>query len=123
MSDPAWPGTVPYEPEIDGYDEEVRSNLSSFSPDVGPPTSWRRSTLDSSNVRATILMTGAEYTAFMMFFRTTLADGSLAFEWDNPAYSATGRYKFSPDQAPRRVPAGPDLWRVSFSAIRLGDAA
>lgn len=119
MADATWPTTVPEEPENDDYDETFLPNEASFQPDVGPPTSWRRSTLDGGQISASIIMTTAERDFFKTFYRTTLKDGTRPFVWNNPAYSSAGRYKFAPSSPPRVSAIGAGLWRVRLSLIRL----
>lgn len=119
MSYPSWPSGVPSEPEQDGYAEDFAANLATFEPDVGPPTSWRRSTLDSGKIDATIIMTTAERDLFKTFFRTTLKDGSTPFLWTNPAYDAEATHIFDPKTPPQFRPIGASLWRVRLSIIRI----
>ena len=119
MTDISWPSGVPEAPERDGYNEELRPNIASFEPEAGPPTSWRRSTVDSGLVSAAFIMTTAERDLFKTFYRTTLKDGSLPFSWDNPSYSSAARHLFDPKSPPSWQAIGADLWRVRVSFIRL----
>lgn len=118
MSDASWPA-IPYEPEQSDYREVTTPNVSSFKPDVGPPTTYRRSTLDMVNIQATFVLTGAERATFLTFYRTTLQDGILPFLWTNPAFGASARYLFDPDNPPQWASAGFDLWRLTVSVIKL----
>jgi hypothetical protein len=119
MVDAVWPSNVPHEPEQGGYGETIASNLASFSPDVGPPTTWRRSTIKSTKIQATILMTGAERDLFTTFFTDTLGDGALPFTWTNPAYGVSKRYTFDPGSPPQWASVGYDLYRVQLNIIKL----
>ncbi len=120
---PVWPSaTVPDGPEYDGYRRVGVTNEASFQPDVGPPTTWRRSTLNLSKVSASFVWNTTQRDAFDTFYQTTLKDGSLAFQWDNPAYSATGIYKFDPSNPPQEEAVGYEMWRVSIVVYKLRDA-
>lgn len=119
MSDAVWPVSIPSEPEQGDYRETITPNLSSFTPDVGLPTSWRRSTLDSAEIQASFRLTYAQRDAFKTFFRDTLADGSRAFRWTNPAYGVEARYIFDPKSPPQFQPIGGALWRVGVSLIKV----
>jgi hypothetical protein len=119
MADPTWPATIPSEPEQSGYDEKLAISSSIFEPDVGPPTTWRRSTADGAAIKATIIMTDAERDLFKTFYRSTLRDGSRAFNWTNPAYGSSARHLFDPGNPPVFVNIGAALWRVTLQIIRL----
>ena len=122
MSDPAWPtSTVPDAPEYNGYGSAVLSSESSFKPEVGPPTSWRRSTLEARKITASFAWTTTQRDAFYTFYFTTLKNGTVPFQWDNPAFSATGRYKFDSDNPPAEEAIGYEMWRVTVSVYRLGN--
>lgn len=120
MADAAWPASVPSEPERGDYGETIQSNLSAFKPDSGPPSTWRRSTIKSTRVAATIVMSTDELDDFIAFFTDTLGDGALPFVWLNPRYAVAYRWLFDPDTQPQWESAGHDLWRVKFTAIRIG---
>ncbi len=119
MGDHTWPVGVPYEPEQSDYDEKLAINAASFEPDVGPPTMWRRSTLDGADIKASIIMTNAEKALFHTWFRSTLKDGTRPFVWENPAYGVSKRHIFDPGNPPTYRNIGAALWRVGLSIIRL----
>lgn len=79
MADPECPTTIPTEFEQSDYSETPISNLSSFQPDVGPPSTIHRSTLKRANVQGSLILTQTERESFFTFFQDTLADGSLPF--------------------------------------------
>lgn len=123
MSDPAWPeATVPHRPEYSGYGATPLPSGSSFKPDVGVPSSWPRTTLDAHKVQAPFVWNTTQRDAFYEFYNTTLKKGSRAFRWNNPAFSATGRYKFDVESPYSEEAIGYEMWRVSISVYRLGDA-
>lgn len=121
MADAVWPSTVPFEPEQGSYSEAIVSNLASFQPDVGPPTTTRRSTIKSTKIKAAFFMTTAERVLFETFFTDTLGDGSLPFTWVNPVYGVSKRYMFDPSSPPEWAPIGSgQAHRVACSIIKLG---
>lgn len=119
MGDHSWPAGVPSEPEQAGYDEKLSINASAFEPEVGPPTTWRRSTLDGAAIKANIIMSTAERDLFKTWFRSTLKDGTRPFLWLNPAYSGEARHIFDPGNPPTFQAIGAALWRVGLQIIRL----
>lgn len=121
MGDPIWPtSTVPDAPEQRDYEEKLSINAATFEPDVGPPTMFRRSTLDGAAIKCTIIMSEAERDAFKTFYRTTLRDGTRAFKWTNPAYGVEGRHLFDPGNPPTFKNIGAALWQVGLNIIRIG---
>jgi hypothetical protein len=119
MADQSWPATLPLEPEMADYKEDIASNLATFKPDVGPPTTWRRSTLQSSQITCSFRLTDTQKAAFITFFYTTLLNGTNPFKWANPAYGTTGRYLFNPETPPSIAPLGYGLWTVTLNLIKL----
>lgn len=120
MADIPWPSTIPDEPDQGSYGEAVVSNLSSFSPDVGPPTVWRRSTIKGTKIQFTLFMTPAELVLFREFFEDDLGDGALPFSWTNPVYGVAKRYMFDPQTPPQWAPLGYGAaYRVSVSLLKL----
>jgi len=119
MGDYTWPEAIPSEPEQSGYEEKLSINAGIFEPDVGPPTMWRRSTLDGAAIKGNIIMTTAERDLFKTFYRTTLRDGTRPFLWTNPAYGVEARHIFDPGNPPTFQAIGAALWRVGLQIIRL----
>lgn len=119
MADPVWPTNVPFEPETSSYNEEILNANSTFQPDIGPPTTQRRSTLQATSISAVILLTQTERENFLTFYYTTLQNGSLPFLWDNPVYSTQGRYLFDPETPPSLPAAGFNLYRLTFRAFKV----
>lgn len=122
MADAVWPSTVPDDPERDSYNSLSMPSGSSFSPDVGPPSTWRRTTLKGRRIQSSFLWTVDERNDFFDFYYDTLAGGTLPFEWDDPNFAATGRYMFDPESSPVENPRGYKLLYVTIVVIRLRDA-
>ena len=120
MVDAVWPATVNAEPDQGSYTEAAVSNLASFSPDVGPPSVWRRSTIKQTKISATFFMTAAELEDFREFFEDDLGDGALPFTWTNPVYGVSKRYMFDPGSPPQWAPIGHgSAYRVAINLLKL----
>ena len=120
MSRPSWPtATVPEKPEYSGYRDQRQRVTSSFQPDVGPPTHWRRSSLDFSRIQAGFVWTTTQRDAFYTFYNTTLQNGTLPFLWTNPAYGSEKLYVFDTQNPPEEEAVGYDVWRITVSVYRL----
>lgn len=119
MADATWPATLPEKPERDGYNEDVTPNVSSFDPDVGPPTAWRRSTLDGRKIRMSFVFTNSQRDTFLTFYRSTLFDGVRPFLWTNPSYGVEKRYLFDPKTPPAIESIGHEFWKIQVSVFKL----
>jgi hypothetical protein len=115
-----WPTTLPYKQLLDGLvyapaDQAIRSK-----PDTGPMKSRRRFSTGVAEVMVPVLFTGTELAAFDVYYETTLAGGTEAFTWADPAIGGAVTFKFV--ERPAFTPIRPDgsvgkrLWR---SVLRL----
>jgi hypothetical protein len=119
--DATWPSTVPADPEEGTYSETKASNLSVYSPRSGQPFPARRATVKHSRIQAGFFMEPGELTAFIGFYRDTLADGARPFRWTNPVYGQESRYLFDPESPPKWEPLGfGAAYRVSLVMLSLG---
>ncbi len=81
---PAWPINLPQLPfaGVTAQDDDavLRTQM-----DSGPPTRRNRFTTHTQKVSFPMVLTGAERADFDFFFRSTLGNGALAFDWIDPA--------------------------------------
>lgn len=93
---PTWPATLPQklphrlqERGVDGRE--------SFQPDAGPPIAVRRFTATPRTIAFDLVLTTTQKDALETFYRTTLKEGALEFDWTNPATSTgfAGLHYFS----------------------------
>ena len=122
-----WPSTVPdyWEATISGGPQQ---NKVSFDPRVGP--SIERKSATATNRKYRVSVPGLdldEFTAFVAFHKTTLAEGTLPFTHTDPFTGVEKTFKFgSEDPAYEEElmrPPGSDylngLYKVTFSVVRL----
>lgn len=83
---PTWPASLPQvlpkrltESAVDGRE--------SFQPDTGPPISARRFTATPRVISFELVLTVAQRATLETFYKTTLKEGALEFDWTNPAAS------------------------------------
>lgn len=79
-----WPSSLPQFPLAGHWEETLEDNVIEYQPEVGPPTSRRRSTAVGSTSSASFGFTDAQRTTFESFFRDDIKDGALSFTWDHP---------------------------------------
>lgn len=114
----AWPAAVPTECSVGGYSEQSIRNVASFQPDVGPSIDRRRSSVASTDVDFSTMLTTAELTDLLDWYRDTLLDGVLPFTRAHPRTLTTVVMRFK--SAPRITALGggyaDGVFTVSMSA-------
>lgn len=88
-----WPGTLPQNQFIGLTEVDVDAVLRTQM-DSGPPSRRNRFAASMRFVRTPIILTGSQKQTFDTFFRTTLKNGSLAFDWEDPTTDATVSFAF-----------------------------
>jgi|DEB0MinimDraft_6_1074348.scaffolds.fasta_scaffold02869_2 hypothetical protein len=80
--------------------------------EVGPPKKRQRYTKEFDDLRGTIELERTDYADFETFFKTTLAGGTLTFNYDHPISGVTGEYQFK--GRPSITTLGGTYFRISF---------
>ncbi len=80
---PAWPIELPQLPFAGVTATDAEAVLRSPM-DSGPPTRRNRFTSHMQTVQMPMVLDGDEKAAFDFFFRSTLGNGALAFDWIDP---------------------------------------
>lgn len=81
---PAWPINLPQIP-FDGVAAQDDDAVARTQMDTGPPTRRNRFNAHTQRLTMPMVLTGLELADFNFFYRSTLANGSLAFDWADPA--------------------------------------
>ena len=89
----AWPGTLPQKQFVGLTETDVDAVLRTPM-DSGPPSRRNRFAASMRFVRIPIILTGSQKQTFDTFFRTTLKNGSLEFDWEDPTTDATVSFAF-----------------------------
>jgi hypothetical protein len=122
-----WPTTVPKNWTV-SMSGGPQANKVSFTPDTGKPITRRRSSSTTRTYRVEVPgLDQDEYLAFVDFFHTTLKEGTLPFQTDDPFSGEEKTFVFT-DQDPsyeesiQRSP-GEDyddgLYKLAFSLTRI----
>lgn len=85
----SWPVGIPQSALLDGYEEEIMSNLAEFKPEIGMPLLSARASEEVELVRFTTIMTWTQYDTLKTFRKTTLKSGSLPFQRYHPRKTTT----------------------------------
>ncbi len=95
-----WPATLPQRLSADTAVQDDESRASTDM-DTGPASVRNRFTAITQTVKGSMVITGAQLTTFNTFFRTTIKNGSLSFNWIHPftESAAVIRFKSKPQWA------------------------
>lgn len=105
----AWPGSLPQDVLVDGYDETFPNGKLRTQMDQGPAKQRRRYTAAVRPLRVMIEGTRAQMAILDDFYVTTLAMGALTFTKTMPRTLATVTFRFV-SQPPKPVPASGNSW-------------
>ncbi len=89
-----WPSTLPAYVLEDGYQETLNDQTVESQTDTGSVKIRRRYTKLIRTFDLTVRMTEAQRATFETFWQTTLAGGSLTFDWVHPATRAATTFRF-----------------------------
>lgn len=91
---PAWPSTLPCQPEQGTWQETYQSDVARFQPEAGPPIMRRRGTVQTKLASCTFVFTRSEYATFEQWYRTDIAGGALRFSLDHPVTGSPREWTF-----------------------------
>jgi hypothetical protein len=84
MPNPTWPSSLPQYVFEQGYSEKLNDQTIESSVDSGPPKIRRRYTKQIRTFTVSMRLTPTQKATFETFWQTTLAGGSLPFDWVHP---------------------------------------
>ena len=90
----AWPGDLPQFALEQGFSLKLSDNTRQTSMDSGPAKTRRRVTADTSQFDITIACTQEQLASFRAFYRDTLKDGALPFDWVDPTTRPAMTFQF-----------------------------
>lgn len=112
-----WPATLPQRLSADTSVKDDES-CARTDMDSGPASVRNRFTAITQSVKGSMALTGAQLTIFNTFFRSTIKNGSLSFNWIHPftEEAVEIRFKSKPEWACiKSAPAVDDrLYQSSF---------
>lgn len=84
MPTATWPGTLPVDPAIAGYQEQPPNIITRQNMDVGPAKVRKRFTAGVRVLKVRFFFTPAQMTAFDTFYLEIIEGGALPFTWTLP---------------------------------------
>lgn len=94
MANPVWPATLPQDPFIGLTDELSADALVRTQMSAGPAKVRRRHGAAVRNVTVPLILTGAQRQTYDTFYKTTLKNGSLQWDWKDPVDGAVISFRF-----------------------------
>lgn len=110
---PSWPNTLPEYVLEQGFAEKNQDQAMETRMEVGPVKIRRRLTGAFKTFNVSMMMTSAQADTFESFWRSTLAGGTLPFDWVHPRSRAAATFRFR-NPAPSYASAGGTSVVVSF---------
>lgn len=87
-----WPIDLPG--QFADIEEQPESNVVRTATDVGPAKLRRRFTAKVKRYSMPVEFNGEQKKLFDTFYQTTLKDGTLPFEWEDPTDDSTVEFRF-----------------------------
>lgn len=112
-------------PHLDQITDMIPDTLLRSPQDMGPAKVRRRYTYAPRLVSGTLLLTGQQRIEFDTFYGTTLAAGSLTFNWEDPRDDSPAEVRILSVSAFSLVRGGAvdeRLWSTSITMEVLGAA-
>lgn len=109
---PAWPGSLPQKPLLEGLQEQAPTLTVRTQMDAGPPKIRKRFTAGIRLFSLLLSLTKAQVETLDVFFVTTSNGGATPFDWTHPRTAASVTFRFvSP---PAYHPLADDVWRAQL---------
>lgn len=116
MPNPYWPATLPQFIRADSYEETPTDQTVETPMESGPVKIRRRCTADYPVIKCAIDVDVTQRAAFWDFWKTTLAGGSLKFDWVHPITRADTTFRFrKPVPSLKPVSGSKTQFRLAFS--------
>lgn len=89
MASVIWPLTLPQTPVINGYKEQMPSNLIRSDAEYGPAKVRKRGGAKPVTVNASYILSTQEAEILDDFVYNSIAGGAICFDWPRPRFSKT----------------------------------
>ena len=106
----AYPSTLQDKLNVAGFSHKIGGTSISSQMEVGPAKKRRRFTKGIDLFQSTINMDIDDYNTLRNFYNTTLAGGTLTFNFDHPFTGTTSEFRFVGE--PTMTPLGGREFRV-----------
>lgn len=115
MATTTWPETLPQKLLVDGFSSQLPTGSIRVEMDSGPAFQRQRYTSSVEPIQGSIWVTKGQYQTFKNFYVTSLAQGSLPFNWVHPITEETVEMQFDVSNPPRISAKSGILFRVDMN--------
>lgn len=113
MSNPLWPASLPQQVLVDGYKRSFGVGVVRTPMEIGPAKQRQRFTAVPQPFSAMTEVDRTQLATFQAFWRDTLGQGALPFDWVDPETLAPITFQFIGDQPPSWNPMpGSQVWQI-----------
>ena len=116
MAEIFWPDGLPNTLLMDGLSAKRNSNVIRTQMDAGPKKTRRRYTASAKTFTGKMLLDAAQRIELERFYRVSLADGVLRFNFTDPQTLETGEFRFTEDYTENSVDG---VFEIMMSLERL----
>jgi len=116
MSEIFWPDGLPNTLLISGLSAKRNSNVIRTQMDAGPKKARRRYTASTKHFTGKMILNESQRYELEWFYRFTLADGVLRFNFTDPQTLESGEFRFTDDYTENSVDG---MFEISMSLERL----
>lgn len=115
----AWPSSLEQKVLVQGFGLNLGNTVLTSENEVGLPKERRRFTKAADRLQTSIIATRSEVTTFLNFYKTTLAGGTLSFDFTDPITDVTNEYKFDTQNPPQITPYGANDFVIRMNWIEI----
>lgn len=119
MSD--WPISLQEKLDVSGFEYIQGNTRVATDMDVGPKKVRARFTDGIDRYQCQVTLDFTDVATFKTFYKTTLGNGTLPFNFDDPFTEQPAVFRFAPDQEPIIRPLGGRTFTLSMSWEKLYD--
>jgi len=111
---PTWPSSLPQEVHQQGFNIETPSGAVRTEMDTGKPFQRQRFTAAVQPFSARVWLDADQYATFDEFYRDTLGQGALEFDWKHPITGDATAVRFDVTNPPRITAIAGDQYQVQM---------
>jgi len=100
MADQSWPSSLPQK-QFTNIVHQPSADVLETDMDEGPNKKRPLTTAITEDVSIPMIFTGDQYETFLDWWKNTLGQGSLRFDWESPIDDTTVEFRFRGTDAPQ----------------------
>ena len=110
-----WPLALQQKLNVSGFQKNLGDTRVTTEMDVGPKKVRSRFTRGVDTYSASILLDFDDVSVFESFYKTTLNNGTLPFEFTDPFTETTAEFRFTPNSGVSISPLGGRVFQLDMN--------